>query len=276
MFYKLLDELTAECEALMAKGVTDKADTFYGHGTKLGGRTEVSAAEVIRLAGEKATERQRRSGLAGPPQRLGSGGLGGLEGLGQVDFRNFTPSQMAAMAAERRNRDNLWCGVTMEDQLAIEAALRGDGDPAPTRGRPVLQTGRQGGGWEAGKGAAGAGRGRGGDETGSGGAFGGGAGGQRLGGKGKGREPEEEEVPLLLRRDKRKPSGDGRDHGDDDDVVEVVPQEKARDRVPSAVKKPKTEPGLVDLVRGWACAVCTLVNSGQFLQCDACGAQRVF
>jgi len=183
----------------MAKGVRDKVEGFYGEGVKLGGRSDVALRDIdpASLAGERALDRQRRDG--GPPRPLG-GHKSGLFGLDKVDYRNFTPAQMAAMAAERRFSDNLWCGVSAEDQLAIEASIKAS---LPQKKPPQRQ--RQG--------------------------------------------QEEDEALEIHRVSKR-----------------VKVEEK---------KAPPQLPALLDLTGNWDCLACTLVNQSGWLQCDACGAERV-
>ncbi|KAI4387099.1 hypothetical protein MLD38_004957 [Melastoma candidum] len=102
-FYKLLDEIRKECEELMAKGITGSGRGFDLPGRRLGGFSRQPPPSALRqTALAAAEERARRGALLPPgPRRLG----------GDSDIRiALSPTQAAAMAAERRLHDDLWCG----------------------------------------------------------------------------------------------------------------------------------------------------------------------
>ncbi|KAJ7530322.1 hypothetical protein O6H91_15G089300 [Diphasiastrum complanatum] len=106
-FYKLLDEVTKECEELMAKGISGTGQGFDGQGKRLGGSFIPSLSNQRQLA-LAAAEKRILSGRLMPagPRRLG----------GDNEIMNaLSPVQAAAMAAERRLKDDLWCAapVTM-------------------------------------------------------------------------------------------------------------------------------------------------------------------
>ncbi|KAF6266695.1 WLM domain-containing protein [Scenedesmus sp. NREL 46B-D3] len=107
-FYKLLDELWSEAEELMDKGISGTGQGFDAPSVgRLGSHgfipthnpPEHKMADAMRKAAE-ARARQQALMPAGPCK------LGGGPG-----YRHMTPAQAAAAAAERRARDELWCGA---------------------------------------------------------------------------------------------------------------------------------------------------------------------
>ncbi|XP_008229369.1 PREDICTED: DNA-dependent metalloprotease WSS1-like [Prunus mume] len=102
-FYKLLDEIRRECEELMAKGITGTAQGFDLPGKRLGGFSRQPPLSSIRQTALAAAENRARHGALLPsgPRRLG----------GDSNIKAaLSPIQAAAMAAERRLHDDLWCG----------------------------------------------------------------------------------------------------------------------------------------------------------------------
>lgn len=102
-FYKLLDEIRRECEELMAKGITGTAQGFDLPGKRLGGFSRQPPLSSIRQTALAAAENRARRGALLPsgPRRLG----------GDSNIKAaLSPIQAAAMAAERRLHDDLWCG----------------------------------------------------------------------------------------------------------------------------------------------------------------------
>ncbi|MQL90239.1 hypothetical protein Taro_022830 [Colocasia esculenta] len=101
-FYKLWDEVREECEDLIAKGIKGSAKGFDLPGRRLGGFTRYPSPPPLRDAARDAAERRVRGGPLVPsgPRRVG--GDGGIRAV-------LSPIQAAAMAAERRMRDDLWC-----------------------------------------------------------------------------------------------------------------------------------------------------------------------
>ncbi|KAJ2776901.1 hypothetical protein H4R18_005428 [Coemansia javaensis] len=108
-FYALLDTLTAEAEALMARGYA--GDGFLTPGRALGAAAAAAAASAPpasaaarRALAARAAERRRA--------RLGPGAGGRTLGPAPTaaDARRLSPAQMAARALERRLRDEAWCG----------------------------------------------------------------------------------------------------------------------------------------------------------------------
>ncbi|MCO5603236.1 hypothetical protein L7F22_057384 [Adiantum nelumboides] len=103
-FYKLLDEITKECEELMAKGISGTGQGFDAPGQRLGGYTHNPPDSRLRQAALAAAEKRARTGSLMPsgPRRLGGD---------SVIMQALSPIQAAAMAAERRLRDDLWCAA---------------------------------------------------------------------------------------------------------------------------------------------------------------------
>jgi len=100
-FYALLDELQKECDGLMDRNVGGSGAGFDLPGTKLSNEAHnPSSMRDARLKALKAAEvRLQKQQLMGGGQRLG----------GRPPPANRTPAQMAAEAAIRRSRDDLWC-----------------------------------------------------------------------------------------------------------------------------------------------------------------------
>mmetsp|Transcript_12568 Transcript_12568/g.25513 ORF Transcript_12568/g.25513 Transcript_12568/m.25513 type:complete len:282 (-) Transcript_12568:926-1771(-) len=103
-FYRILEEITAECEKLIANGVTGSDGGFEsaGKGQRLHeGGVAVPRHRLRGAAAAAAERRQRRQTL------MGSNRLGGDEdGIHRV----CDPREMAVAAAERRKLDEIWCG----------------------------------------------------------------------------------------------------------------------------------------------------------------------
>lgn len=91
-FYAKLDELMGRQWVIEQQGLFD---TFLGHGRRLGGQNR--DREMIR--------RQRNQLIRSRGTRLGS--------LTSEPAR--TPREMAALAAERRAKDNKWCGENSQN-----------------------------------------------------------------------------------------------------------------------------------------------------------------
>lgn len=120
-FYKLLDELKAEAEQLMARGYTGN-DGFFSGGKRVGhGVSHNVPLHKMREQRLKALENRWR--LNRTCRTLGDGFSG-------TDWKTLqarlTPSQMAARAAERRIRDSQWCA----NQATLIADDTIEADPA--------------------------------------------------------------------------------------------------------------------------------------------------
>lgn len=99
-FYNLLDELRKECEELMCKGITGTGQGFDVRGRRLGGISHQLPLSSLRQTTLTAAENRARGAPSGPKR------LGGDSKMKAV----LSPVQAAAMAAERRLKDDLWCG----------------------------------------------------------------------------------------------------------------------------------------------------------------------
>ncbi|GMI85218.1 Wss1/SPRTN type repair protease A [Hibiscus trionum] len=102
-FYKLWDELRKECEELMSKGIIGTGEGFDIPGRRLGGFSRQPPLSSLRQTALTAAENRARLGslLPSGPKRLG----------GDSSIKDaLSPIQAAAMAAERRLQDDIWCG----------------------------------------------------------------------------------------------------------------------------------------------------------------------
>ncbi|GAV74410.1 zf-RanBP domain-containing protein/WLM domain-containing protein [Cephalotus follicularis] len=102
-FYNLLDEIRKECEELMAKGITGSGQGFDLPGRRLGGFSRQPPLSSLRQSALVAAENRSKRGILLPsgPRRIG--GDNNIKAA-------LSPIQAAAMAAERRLHDDLWCG----------------------------------------------------------------------------------------------------------------------------------------------------------------------
>ncbi|TPX62068.1 hypothetical protein PhCBS80983_g00618 [Powellomyces hirtus] len=126
MFYKILGELEKEYDALLAGGW--KGEGFFAPGQRVG--VGVSHNLPPHQARQKALEAAtKRSVMNGTMLPAGGRRLGGVTGLHKV---GKTPAQLAAEAAERRAKDNVWCaGHGEKDVIVIE-----DGDVEMVDAKP--------------------------------------------------------------------------------------------------------------------------------------------
>eukprot|EP00258_Populus_trichocarpa_P051612 XP_024467631.1 uncharacterized protein LOC7483646 isoform X1 [Populus trichocarpa] len=116
-FYKLWDELRKECEELIFKGITGTGDGFDLPGRRLGGFSCQPALSSLRKTALAAAEKRAKLGsmLPSQPKRLGGD---------STIMAALSPIQAAAMAAERRLQDEIWCGSL----LAETDETSGDGE----------------------------------------------------------------------------------------------------------------------------------------------------
>ncbi|KAF5205130.1 Dna-dependent metalloprotease wss1-like [Thalictrum thalictroides] len=123
-FYKLWDDLRKECEELMSKGVTGTGEGFDCPGRRLGGFSRQPPLSSLRQTAMNAAEKRARMGslLPSGPRRVG--GDSNIMGA-------LSPMQAAAMAAERRMQDELWCG-----SQASEVSLEGESSSDMSQERP--------------------------------------------------------------------------------------------------------------------------------------------
>lgn len=113
-FYKLWDELRKECEELMSKGITGNAEGFDLPGRRLGSFSRQPPLSSLRKTALAAAEKRVLLGSMMPsgPKRLG--------GDSSIMVA-LSPVQAAAMAAERRLQDDIWCG-----SVSAEASMDGE------------------------------------------------------------------------------------------------------------------------------------------------------
>ncbi|KAL3821112.1 hypothetical protein ACJIZ3_007017 [Penstemon smallii] len=119
-FYKLWDELRKECEELIHKGISGTGEGFDLPGRRLGGASRKLPLSSLRQVALTAAENRarRESLLPSGPKRIG--------GDSSI-MAALSPVQAAAMAAERRFQDNIWCG----SELCVESEEDENTDPAP-------------------------------------------------------------------------------------------------------------------------------------------------
>lgn len=119
-FYQLWDQLRKECEELMAKGITGSGTGFDLPGKRLGGFSRQPPLSSLRKTALAAAEKRSRLNILLPsgPLRLGGD---------KKIMSALSPVQAAAMAAERRLQDDIWCAsasggfdVAEEDSNAEE------------------------------------------------------------------------------------------------------------------------------------------------------------
>ncbi|KAA8540187.1 hypothetical protein F0562_024250 [Nyssa sinensis] len=102
-FYNLLDEIRKECEELMTKGITGTGQGFDLPGRRLGGFSRQPPLSSLRQKALAAAENRAQRGALFPS---GTKRIGGDSSI----MTALSPIQAAAMAAERRLHDDLWCG----------------------------------------------------------------------------------------------------------------------------------------------------------------------
>uniref|UniRef100_A0A6N2MX51 WLM domain-containing protein n=1 Tax=Salix viminalis TaxID=40686 RepID=A0A6N2MX51_SALVM len=107
-FYKLWDELRKECEELISKGITGTGEGFDLPGRRLGGFSCQPALSSLRKTALAAAEKRAKLGsvLPSQPKRLGGD---------YTIMVALSPIQAAAMAAERRLQDEIWCGSLLAE-----------------------------------------------------------------------------------------------------------------------------------------------------------------
>ncbi|XP_051133559.1 DNA-dependent metalloprotease WSS1 [Andrographis paniculata] len=102
VFYKLWDEIRKECEDLINRGISGSGEGFDIPGRRLGGASRKPLSS-LRQAASKAAENRARLGSLMPS---GPKKIGGDSSI----MAALSPVQAAAMAAERRLQDEIWCG----------------------------------------------------------------------------------------------------------------------------------------------------------------------
>lgn len=102
-----------ECEELIAKGKTGTGKGFDVPGKRLGGFSRQPPLSSLRETAATAAEKRVRASnmLPSGPQRLGGD---------SSMMSDLSPIQAAAMAAERRLLDDIWCGSQSIEALEDE------------------------------------------------------------------------------------------------------------------------------------------------------------
>ena len=134
-FFKLLDEITVECEELMAKGIGGSGAGFDAKGQRLGHRGGwggIETRDPRKAAAEAAAKRAGYQAAMGPAgaENWAAGGAGAATQLG--------PREAAAAAAERRLRAERFARenglmndvVVIDDEDDDNFGGHGDGDGA--------------------------------------------------------------------------------------------------------------------------------------------------
>ncbi|WVY95151.1 hypothetical protein V8G54_034239 [Vigna mungo] len=129
-FYKLWDELRKECEELMAKGITGAGQGFDLPGRRLGGYSRQPPLPFLRKAALEAAEKRSRLGslLPSGPKRIGGD---------SIIMKALSPAQAAAMAAEQRLQDEIWCGSQSSAHLDQEDVDYDDAENIVHKGENV-------------------------------------------------------------------------------------------------------------------------------------------
>ncbi|CAI4063928.1 hypothetical protein SKDZ_08G1800 [Saccharomyces kudriavzevii ZP591] len=108
-FYDKLDDLIGRQWVIEQRGLYD---TFLGNGKRLGGRSNVRSNRYPVTGISTDTERVRRRGKGIKLGSLSSPGLSPMN-------RGKSPREMAALAAERRYKDDRWCGESKNNKDQI-------------------------------------------------------------------------------------------------------------------------------------------------------------
>ncbi|KZV29516.1 hypothetical protein F511_00794 [Dorcoceras hygrometricum] len=111
-FYKLWDEIRKECEDFINKGISGTGQGFDLPGKRLGG-SRLKPSSSLRQATLTAAENRARLGklLPSGPKHIGAD---------SAVMVSLSPIQAAAMAAEMRLRDNIWCGSEFCDDCEYD------------------------------------------------------------------------------------------------------------------------------------------------------------
>lgn len=97
----------------MAKGITGTGQGFDLHGRRLGGYSRQPPLSSLRQKALSAAENRVKRGALLPHGPIRLGGDSSIKAV-------LSPVQAAAMAAERRLHDDLWCGSKSEYEGSSE------------------------------------------------------------------------------------------------------------------------------------------------------------
>ncbi|KAK9734931.1 hypothetical protein RND81_04G172200 [Saponaria officinalis] len=104
-FYKLWDQLRKECEELMSKGISGTGEGFDLPGKQLGGFSRQPPLSSLRKTSLAAAQNRQKLNSLLPTGPLRIGG-------DKTIMTSLSPAQAAAMAAERRLQDEIWCSLS--------------------------------------------------------------------------------------------------------------------------------------------------------------------
>ncbi|VFQ82502.1 unnamed protein product [Cuscuta campestris] len=142
-FYKLWDELRKECEDLLSKGISGTGEGFDLPGRRLGGFFPQPSLSSLRTTIAAAAEKRAQLTTLLPPGPKRIGGDRSIMGA-------LTPIQAAAMAAERRSHDNIWCASEScnmqgddDDDESYMSFKPSDVDPTSVKQKPSSSAGPQ-------------------------------------------------------------------------------------------------------------------------------------
>lgn len=117
-FYKVLQELKNETEVLIASGYTGEG--FHSNGKTLGSQSvpRYKSKQVSAAAAEKRLQTSRIM--------LPTGGikLGGSSSNSSLLRNDMTPAQLAAEAAEKRLKDQVWCGGSITQSPSRSSSVQ--------------------------------------------------------------------------------------------------------------------------------------------------------
>lgn len=126
-FYKLLEELKAETELLMASGYSGEG--FYSNGHNLGSRS-VPKHQSKQVAAAAAEKRLQTSRIMLPTGGIRLGG-------GPSLLKNMTPAQLASNAAEKRLQDQVWCGGSIANEDSSSSAVSSPASSSKRNAAPL-------------------------------------------------------------------------------------------------------------------------------------------
>eukprot|EP00929_Paragymnodinium_shiwhaense_P073869 TRINITY_DN37751_c0_g1_i1.p1 TRINITY_DN37751_c0_g1~~TRINITY_DN37751_c0_g1_i1.p1 ORF type:complete len:394 (+),score=64.61 TRINITY_DN37751_c0_g1_i1:98-1279(+) len=135
-FYALLDELTAECEELMNRGIGGSGSGFDAPGLKLStmSHNPTTHFDAKRKAADAAEARKKKQAILGRGRKLG----------GRPIPAGRSTSELAAEAALRRMQDDQWCPSGAGGEAGAAEARPSAVRPAPAARGQAKRSGTAG------------------------------------------------------------------------------------------------------------------------------------